>query len=337
MKFLITLLLFASFFSLGSAQCTNRSYDNFLGFQWQPSASITRANFSSAALLVIDMQKDFTFGSFGLPCFNTTPELNEIDQQINMMIQAFSDAGGYVAASKDWHPENHCSFAGEPPCLNNQSNIDQSYQNSFPPHCVHDHQGVPVYLNNSGYRGADFVPDVGNVMLPLVMNKKGLVVYKGFNNSYDSFSAFSMGGSAEETKYTGGYSLNRSPPANITDINQFYPNETEMISPDKFMTPLAQTLRSMNIKTIFVCGLVFDYCVRDTALFGLLPLNMGDIEMFVIADLSRPAMDGTTLKIPVGNHMWLGSPERILSVAGVLVNSGVHIVDSSTLYSALSN
>lgn len=74
------------------------------------------------ALLVIDMQVDFLpGGKLGVPGGDAV--LNPI----NDLLALFSSRDLPIYASRDWHPENHCSFAdrGGP----------------WPPHCVADTAG----------------------------------------------------------------------------------------------------------------------------------------------------------------------------------------------------
>jgi len=259
--------------------------------------------------------------------------LYEINDQIAQFMTFFSDNGGYIVASKDWHPQDHCSFGPpNPPCLNNDSFSSQTYQNDFPPHCVHNTStGVPL-TETGGFRGADFVPEIAEVLQKLVPNNLAQIVFKGFNNSYDSFSAFSMdGGSAQELEYTGGYALTR--PIGQEKIDNYYPTVQEMIYPETYMLTTTQILKQKGINKLFVCGLVFDYCVRDTAVYALNPQNMGDvagIEVFVLSDLTRPAMDGSTQLVPNG-FFFLGSNERILSSAGIILNTGAFFLKSEQI------
>jgi len=77
----------------------------------------------SDALLVIDMQYDFLpGGSLGVPLGD------EVLAPINALMASFAARGLPVYASRDWHPENHCSFAerGGP----------------WPPHCVAETRGA---------------------------------------------------------------------------------------------------------------------------------------------------------------------------------------------------
>jgi len=107
-----------------------------------------------------------------------------------------------------------------------------------------------------------------------------------------------------------------------------------MIYPTEYMITTAELLKKKGINKLFVCGLVFDYCVRDTAVYALSPQNMGDvigIGVFVLSDLTRPAMDGSTQLIPNG-YYFLGSNERILSSAGIILNTGGFFLKSVDIY-----
>lgn len=69
------------------------------------------------ALLVIDMQYDFLpGGSLGVP------RGDEVLAPINSLCALFAARGLPVYASRDWHPENHISFAAR--------------GGPWPPHCV---------------------------------------------------------------------------------------------------------------------------------------------------------------------------------------------------------
>jgi len=77
----------------------------------------------SDALLVIDMQYDFLpGGSLGVP------RGDEVLAPINTLIGLFAARGLPVYASRDWHPENHCSFAAR--------------GGPWPPHCVANTEGA---------------------------------------------------------------------------------------------------------------------------------------------------------------------------------------------------
>jgi len=77
----------------------------------------------SDALLVIDMQYDFLpGGSLGVP------EGDQVLAPVNEAMTRFAALGLPIYASRDWHPENHISFAerGGP----------------WPPHCVAETRGA---------------------------------------------------------------------------------------------------------------------------------------------------------------------------------------------------
>jgi nicotinamidase/pyrazinamidase len=69
------------------------------------------------ALLVIDMQVDFLpGGALGVP------KGDEVLAPVNRLLRVFSDQRLPIFASRDWHPENHCSFTAR--------------GGPWPPHCV---------------------------------------------------------------------------------------------------------------------------------------------------------------------------------------------------------
>lgn len=77
----------------------------------------------SDALLVIDMQYDFLpGGSLGVP------QGDQVLAPINEAMARFAALGLPVYASRDWHPEDHCSFAAR--------------GGPWPPHCVAETRGA---------------------------------------------------------------------------------------------------------------------------------------------------------------------------------------------------
>lgn len=116
------------------------------------------------ALLMVDLQNDFCRnGSLEVPDANTIiPHANSLQQNFECVI-----------ASKDWHPEDHLSFAANHPGkkVNDILEIDGIQQILWPVHCV---QNTP---------GAEFHPD-------LKTDKISKIVYKGTNKQIDSYSAF---------------------------------------------------------------------------------------------------------------------------------------------------
>lgn len=104
------------------------------------------------ALLVIDMQNDFLPGG-ALGVANG----HEVIAPINHLIALFGEQGLPVFASRDWHPQDHCSFAPQ--------------GGPWPPHCV------------AGTPGAEFSAE-------LALPDDAIVVSKADTAQVDAYSAF---------------------------------------------------------------------------------------------------------------------------------------------------
>jgi nicotinamidase/pyrazinamidase len=104
------------------------------------------------ALLVIDMQVDFLpGGALGVAGgFETIAPINHL-------IELFRAQGLPVFASRDWHPDDHCSFAAQ--------------GGPWPPHCV------------AGTPGAEFAAE-------LALPDDAVVVSKADTSALDAYSAF---------------------------------------------------------------------------------------------------------------------------------------------------
>jgi hypothetical protein len=120
------------------------------------------------ALVVIDMQRDFVPASINNPDggrFGVAEGLDVV-APICSMIKAASDVGAVILASRDYHPNDHCSFS--------------SYGGHFPSHCV------------AGTSGAQFLPEISEA-LESAMEKNGpdrvLIAFKGMHEHVDSFGA----------------------------------------------------------------------------------------------------------------------------------------------------
>lgn len=117
------------------------------------------------ALLVIDMQLDFLpGGKLGVP------NGDQVIAPINRLMQLFGAQGLPVVASRDWHPENHCSFSAR--------------GGPWPPHCV------------AGTEGAEFAPQLH---LPI----DAVVVSKADTADTDAYSAFKGTGLAAQLRKRG--------------------------------------------------------------------------------------------------------------------------------------
>jgi nicotinamidase/pyrazinamidase len=99
----------------------------------------------SAALVLVDIQNDFCPGGA-----LAVPEGDQIVEVVNRIAPSFN----FVAATRDWHPENHISFK-------EQGGV-------WPPHCV------------QGSRGAELHPDLDRSGIDLV-------VHKGYAPDRDTF------------------------------------------------------------------------------------------------------------------------------------------------------
>ena len=125
------------------------------------------------ALIVVDVQYDFLPGGS-----LEVPGGDKILPVVNKMIDNF----GFVVATKDWHPEDHGSFAsnheGKKP--GEKIELDGLEQILWPPHCI---QGTP---------GAEFSDKLDTSQF-----KK--VFVKGTNSRIDSYSGFYDNGHKKST------------------------------------------------------------------------------------------------------------------------------------------
>lgn len=117
------------------------------------------------AVFIVDVQKDFCEG--GSLAVNGG---NGVVPVCNKLIDTAVEKGCKVIASRDWHPENHCSFA--------------AFGGIWPPHCV------------AGQNGADFHDDLG---LPA----DAVIIDKGTAVEKDNYSAFEMAGVTEKLRGMG--------------------------------------------------------------------------------------------------------------------------------------
>jgi nicotinamidase/pyrazinamidase len=107
----------------------------------------------SRALIIVDVQRDFLpGGALGVP---------DGDQVIGRINELIGDGGfDAVFATRDWHPEDHSSFAAE--------------GGPWPPHCV---QGTP---------GAELSPELDHDHIDVVVNK-------GASHEGEGYSGFETG------------------------------------------------------------------------------------------------------------------------------------------------
>ncbi|MFQ5993758.1 MAG: nicotinamidase [Acidiferrobacterales bacterium] len=107
------------------------------------------------ALVIVDLQNDF------LPGGNlAVPRGDEVIPVLNRYIEAFEASGLPIYATRDWHPQNHCSFKA-------QGGI-------WPPHCIADSPG------------AQFAPGLNTPQDAIVVSKAttpGKDAYSGFEGT----------------------------------------------------------------------------------------------------------------------------------------------------------
>ena len=131
-------------------------------------------------LLEIDVQNDFCpayaqgpNGAMSAAGALAVPDGCAVVKPLNALAAAVAGAGGFVAATQDWHPAGHVSFASSHPGKKTGDIIDIGGQTQglWPDHCV------------QGGRGADFHAE-------LDLKPARLIVRKGFRKDLDSYSAF---------------------------------------------------------------------------------------------------------------------------------------------------
>lgn len=99
---------------------------------------------AESVLVVVDVQRDFCEdGSLAVPNGDAVVE------PINRIMQQFKSSGNLVAATQDWHPANHGSFAsqheGKTPF--EMGTLNGSPQMMWPDHCVQDTEGAAFHPN----------------------------------------------------------------------------------------------------------------------------------------------------------------------------------------------
>ena len=125
------------------------------------------------ALVIVDVQNDFlTNGSLEVPGGN------EVIEPINQIIKNYA----LVVATKDWHPQDHISFASNHPGkqIGDVVKVEDIDQILWPDHCV------------QGSKGSNF---------PETLNSKIIkkIIYKGTDPQIDSYSGFHDNGKIRST------------------------------------------------------------------------------------------------------------------------------------------
>ena len=154
----------------------------------EPGDGFEGMSATNTAIIVVDLQKDFTKAYNGSLAVNGTDEayLSAVAEAT----QKLKDLGLPVYATMDWHPADHVSFAsnhaGKNP-LDSATLDDGRTQILWPDHCVKDSDGSKLLLNENAING---------------------IVRKGENPLYDSYSGFKDDGGAvtilDRTLKSGG-------------------------------------------------------------------------------------------------------------------------------------
>merc|ERR1740130_554171 len=266
--------------------------------------------YSDSALYVIDMQNDFVgtkenAGSFRLPC---NKEAQEYAERVGKFTEQFAANGGKVMFSLDYHPKTHCSFDGS--CKNLDTNGESGnpsepnyspnkgrYLNAFPPHCLYECASGEV-CKPSEDGGARMHDRIRNATKE-IKNGDMAVLYKGFHEDYESFAAIKhsikdMAPTARDAELTGGWALKNWKQKPMPDDSN-RPTAAQFSKPEGDMVSASTILEDWGVKNLFVIGLVFDFCVGETAMYAK---ATGIENVVVIADLTRPAVDGKPNVLP---------------------------------------
>jgi len=254
-----------------------------------------------------------------------------------------------VIASMDYHSPDHCSFDQAYDCGNERHLTDadatagkRRYVNTFPPHTqfevLADVLGQPTHPSE----GAKFNPKIREAMKQASEKAVGdkdpssvNVVFKAFNDAIDSFSAFPHVEFTGQTtynveKFTGAYGLREGMPThcyNEAASYECFPTLQQLKAPDMTMIRMDHVLKDRFVKRaeknkapitqIIVTGLVFDYCVKETAMYT--KKFVGERANVVIPlEFSRPILEGLEPNVgPLATEDWIVGHAKDMTNIGV--------------------
>ncbi|MDR0457069.1 MAG: bifunctional nicotinamidase/pyrazinamidase [Treponema sp.] len=136
-------------------------------------------NIARTLLLMVDVQNDFCPGGA-----LAVQDGDGVIAPLNRLAAVCASLGGRVAATQDWHPAGHISFASSHSDKKPGDIIEQG-QILWPDHCV------------QGTRGAAFHEELN-------LNPVNLIIRKGFRPGLDSYSAFFENDHSTSTGLEGG-------------------------------------------------------------------------------------------------------------------------------------
>ncbi|EGR30126.1 hypothetical protein IMG5_141230 [Ichthyophthirius multifiliis] len=129
-------------------------------------------NYQKSALIIVDIQNDFCEGG-SLQVRNS----QKVIQQINKL-RLKNHFYDYVFITKDFHPQNHISFASNHPGKSPFTIIqlqNGKYQELWPDHCVQNTKGSELHQD-------------------LKVEENDIIINKGMHSNIDSYSGFGSEG-----------------------------------------------------------------------------------------------------------------------------------------------
>eukprot|EP00928_Gymnodinium_smaydae_P075008 TRINITY_DN5801_c0_g2_i1.p1 TRINITY_DN5801_c0_g2~~TRINITY_DN5801_c0_g2_i1.p1 ORF type:complete len:430 (+),score=56.80 TRINITY_DN5801_c0_g2_i1:60-1292(+) len=290
----------------------------------------------TTAVLVIDAQRGFTAnkdvddgeGGFHQQCIAAQEGKSDksIEQIVNV-INAVKAEKGFVVATKDYHPADHCSFYEHCVCKNQDTaatyaGTDEAdaytknrFWNDFPPHCVGMKEGEVTNDKEPAdwktKEDAKFVPIMPtdreprqsetqlhhDIAAAMKDYDRSFIAYKGFDRDYESFGAFPMQGEKENAKRSVGAKIWLENGKEVvfndeknpkSEVFENYVKETE--NSEASFKPLEEFLKERKIEQLLVVGYVYDYCVKETAIGAMQSKLFKTVTVFL--DACRPAADG---------------------------------------------
>lgn len=233
------------------------------------------------ALIIVDMQNDFIpTDSHNAEGRLSSTEGGQIAEDIVHLAELFGERGGVVVATRDYHPVDHCSFLAQ--------------GGTCPPHCI------------QGNAGSHFYEPIAACMAKLILGgKRAEIVFKGFHPDVESFGSLTypevpppdrgaefactnpcpperLFGCTALSAWTGSFCM---PCSNLEFEGKINVNAPPDVLAVYSKVPLGDRLRALNVNRVFVCGLVFDLCVTDTAINSV---RNGFKDTYIVMDASRP-------------------------------------------------
>lgn len=223
-------------------------------------------------VMIIDMQEDFVFPTGTMP---TDGALDLLPNIIKLIDHAcYNEISLFL--TRDYHPLNHCSFL--------------SNNGTFPTHCVQSSQGskiVPIIADT-----------INNYVVINQKHQHIMVLFKGFYPTMDSYGCFDY-----QKAYANDRDLNHNHIKDDNDVeltgsfllhlpNLIKLDETGLISEFDINSdpiqinpiPLAQLIKCN--RNLYIAGLVFDYCVLDSAITARCQHKFDDI--YIMIDMTLP-------------------------------------------------